>query len=338
MPLRQPRLPPHHAGAEEVKDWGADALRLQLQPLLPGLSVEVLPTVASTNTLLLDRARAGDTAACLLVAEEQTRGRGRMGRTWHSRAGSSLTFSLALPMAPADWSGLSLAVGLALAEALDPLIAKPAEPDEAGSAGSAGSGAAPPRIGLKWPNDLWLLDGRAALLEGRKLGGVLIETVGAGAGAQRVAVVGVGLNVLAQPAAGYRHEDSQERSHERSHESSHESSEGSREDYSQGYASLQEIDAGLTPPQVLARVAAPLLLALLRFQAHGFAPLVAAYARRDVLRGRPVSTTQPGLPNAVTHGLAEGVDLQGALRVRQGGLHRVVSGEVSARPRPLVEA
>ncbi len=315
MPLRQPRLPPHHAGAEKVNTavpthWGAEGLWLQLEPLLPGLSVEVLPTAASTNTLLLDRARAGDTAACLLVAEEQTSGRGRVGRAWHSRAGSSLTFSLALPMAPADWSGLSLAVGLALAEALDPL---PAEP---------GLAAAPPRIGLKWPNDLWLLDGPATSGAGRKLGGVLIETVSAASAAgsamnaaevdaPRVAVVGVGLNLLAQPDA--------------------ECSPGQFKDYSQGYASLQELDAGLTPPQVLARVAAPLLLALLRFQADGFAPLVEAYARRDVLRGRAVSTTQPGLPD----GVAQGVDTQGALCVRHGGLHRVVSGEVSVRPRPL---
>ncbi len=276
--------------------WGAEALWLQLEALLPGLSIEVLPRVASTNTLLLERARAGDVQPCLLVAEEQTQGRGRMGREWRSRAGASLTFSLALPLAVADWSGLSLAVGLALADALDPLPADPAE------------GA--PRIGLKWPNDLWLLDGPLAAGGGRKLGGILIETVGAGAsagpGSPRLAVVGVGLNLLPQPEEGL----------------------------SQGCACLQELDAQASAPQVLAGVAAPLLRALLRFQAAGFAPLAAAYARRDVLRGRPVSTTQAGLPE----GRAEGVDAQGALLVRHGGLHRVVSGEVSVRPRAAVEA
>ncbi len=279
--------------------WGAENLWLQLVPLLPGLSIEVLPQVASSNTLLLDRARGGDAQPCLLVAEEQTAGRGRLGREWHSRAGASLTFSLALALAPADWSGLSLAVGLALAEALDPLPGGP---------GLAASAA--PRIGLKWPNDLWLLDGPLGSGAGRKLGGILIETVSAGAavgadrhaavGAPRLAVVGVGLNLLPQPDEGY----------------------------SQGCACLQELDARVTAPQVLARVAAPLLRALLRFQAEGFAPLVAAYARRDVLRGSAVSTTQPGLPD----GVADGVDAQGALRVRRDGLHRVVSGEVSVRP------
>ena len=291
-------------------DWGAEALWLRLAPLLPGLSIEVLPQVASTNTLLLDRARGaggagGDTQPCLLVAEEQTSGRGRLGRAWRSRAGASLTFTLALPLAPADWSGLSLAVGLALAEALDP---QPAE-------------AAPltpltPRIGLKWPNDLWLIDGPVGAGAGRKLGGILIETVsagaradadagaGAGSGAPRLAVIGIGLNLQPQPDDGL----------------------------SQGYACLQELDAQASAPQVLARVAEPLLRALLRFQDHGFAPLVAAYARRDVLRGRRVSTTLADLPE----GEAEGVDAHGALRVRQGALHRVVSGEVSVRPQAQV--
>ena len=66
------------------------------------------------------RARAGRTEPVLLVAEQQTAGRGRLGRGWHSGAGDSLTFSLGLPLAPADWSGLSLAVGVSLAESLHP--------------------------------------------------------------------------------------------------------------------------------------------------------------------------------------------------------------------------
>jgi BirA family biotin operon repressor/biotin-[acetyl-CoA-carboxylase] ligase len=260
--------------------WAAADLELALQAVLPGLAVEVLPIAPSTNTLLLDRARQrADPQPCLLVAEAQTAGRGRQGRPWHSQAAASLTFSLALPLAPGDWSGLSLAVGLALADALD------------------GGPPAPPRIGLKWPNDLWLLDRPAG---GRKIGGILIETVSVGT--QRLAVVGVGLNVapLAVPLAGL----------------------------SQGLASLQEIDARWTPPTVLAQVAAPLLRALLRFERQGFAPLTQAYARRDVLRGTELVTTLP----QVSRGLAGGVDAAGALLVHhQGRLHRVVSGEVSVR-------
>jgi BirA family biotin operon repressor/biotin-[acetyl-CoA-carboxylase] ligase len=96
-----------------------------------------------------------------------------MGRQWHSPPGSSLTFSLGLPLAPADWPGLSLAVGVSLAESLAQL-----------------SGA---DVRIKWPNDLWLGSG--------KLAGILIET--AGTGPSRFAVIGVGIN-LNEPAASWR--------------------------------------------------------------------------------------------------------------------------------------
>jgi BirA family biotin operon repressor/biotin-[acetyl-CoA-carboxylase] ligase len=200
-----------------------------------------------------------------------------MGRAWLASPGASLTFSLAMTLAPADWSGLSLAVGLALADAL--------EPD------------GPARIGLKWPNDLWLLDAPRA---GRKLGGILIETVAVGE--HRLCVVGVGLNVLPLPVS----------------------------DLSQGYACVQELDPKASAPAVLAKVAPPLVAALKAFESDGFAPLVAHYARRDVLLGQPVTTTLPAVPE----GVAEGVDAQGALQVRAGALHAVTSGEVSVRLRP----
>ena len=286
--------------------WGAEALWQRLEPLLPGLSVEVLARAESTNTLLLDRARllAGqrdgpisrpgeldampgaertplgrrraDVQPCLLVAEHQTRGRGRLGRGWTSSPGASLTFSLALPLAPRSWAGMSLAVGLALAEALDD--------------------ADPPRLMLKWPNDLWLADGPG---RGRKLGGILIETVSVGG--RRMCVVGVGLNVLPQQVEGLAH----------------------------GYACLQEIDPDANAPATLARIAEPLVRALLTFEKQGFLPRRAAYARRDLLLGQAVTTTSPD----AREGVAEGVDEQGALRVRCGELHRIVSGEVSVRLR-----
>lgn len=138
---------------------------------LPGFTVEVLPSIDSTNTELMRRARNGLMDPVLLAADEQTAGRGRLGKGWHSRAGQSLTFSIALPMAPADWSGLSLAVGVSLAHSLHP------------------------DVRLKWPNDLWLHQ--------RKLGGILVETAGTGDPAvrQRLVVVGVGLNIARPDAA-----------------------------------------------------------------------------------------------------------------------------------------
>ena len=141
---------------------GAESLWQAVAPTCPGFTVEVLPTIDSTNTELMRRARAGRLEPVLLLAAEQTAGRGRRGRDWVSRPGASLTFSLGLPLAPADWSGLSLAVGASLVTAL------------------------PPAVRLKWPNDLWWQD--------RKLGGILVET--ASLGPQRYAVVGVGINLL----------------------------------------------------------------------------------------------------------------------------------------------
>ncbi|OYU89467.1 MAG: biotin--[acetyl-CoA-carboxylase] ligase, partial [Burkholderiales bacterium PBB5] len=97
-----PARTPSPTGAAPVLRWEAEALWLQLAPLRPGLSVEVLPQATSTNSLLLERARAGqDLQPCLLVAEHQSAGRGRQGKAWLSAPGASLTVSLALPLAPA---------------------------------------------------------------------------------------------------------------------------------------------------------------------------------------------------------------------------------------------
>ena len=155
--------------------WPAEAIWEAVEPRLPGFTVEVLPEIDSTNTELMRRARAGRLEPILLVAERQSAGRGRLGRTWVSGEAASgalpsLTFSLGLPLAPTDWSGLSLAVGLAVVESLHPALQ------------------------LKWPNDVWLQD--------RKLAGILIET--ASVGDARYAVIGVGINIAARDAEGLR--------------------------------------------------------------------------------------------------------------------------------------
>lgn len=281
----------------EHQHWGVEALWQDLEPLLPGMSIEVLARAESTNTALLERVRgesrthssfepspygrrAHDLQPCLLVAEHQTHGRGRMGRSWHAAPGASLTFSLSLPLAPADWSGLSLVVGCAVADALEPLD---------------GHADLQPRLQLKWPNDIWL--------DGRKLGGILIETVPAGA--QRVVVVGVGLNIHASDPQGQVG--------------------GEQPHYNTGYASLSELDARYTAPAVLARIARPLIRALLDFPQGGFAAWELAYARRDYLKGRQITA-------GAQEGLAQGVNAQGELLLQTAaGPQAVVSGEVSVR-------
>jgi len=292
VPLRQPQMPGDAARLEEV---GA-----ALRAAWPGLEieVEVVPATASTNSDLLERLRRGDTTPRLRVAERQTAGRGRHGRTWRAEAGASLTFSLALPLVRADWSGLSLAVGTALAEALD--------------------AAEPPRIGLKWPNDLWVLDAPG---RGRKLGGVLIESVATQA--PRIAVIGVGLNVRPFASDG-------ESAAATKADGRHAAQEVLQAAPEAAVATLAELDPSLDPSRALLRVAPALACAVLRFDREGFAAFHAAYARRDGLAGLAVRTTHP----QAEAGMALGVSPAGALIVRtaDGARVEVTSGEVSVRP------
>ncbi|MBI3045188.1 MAG: biotin--[acetyl-CoA-carboxylase] ligase [Betaproteobacteria bacterium] len=146
-------------------------------------ALDIRSAVDSTNTALLERAAAGAPAGAVLAAEWQPAGRGRLGRPWHAGLGEALTFSLLWRFArgAGAFSGLSLAVGVALARAL------------------AAAGA--PNVALKWPNDV--------LWRGRKLSGILTELAGDALG-PTAAVIGIGLNVrlsaatrarIGQPAA-----------------------------------------------------------------------------------------------------------------------------------------
>ena len=132
-----------------------------------GVAVEVVAQTGSTNADLLARA-ASLAAPLLLVAEHQTAGRGRAGRSWLSSPEGSLTFSLAWKFdgGPQLLTGLPLAIGVALAEAL---------------------GALGQPVQLKWPNDL--------LKDGDKLAGILVETQAAPGGGTWT-VIGIGLNLL----------------------------------------------------------------------------------------------------------------------------------------------
>jgi BirA family biotin operon repressor/biotin-[acetyl-CoA-carboxylase] ligase len=262
--------------------WFEDQIAADVAPLLPGFSVEVVHEIDSTNTELMRRGRSGRSAPVLLVAERQTAGRGRLGRPWQSAqaqdAPASLTFSLGLPLAPRDWSGLSLAVGVSIAERI-----------EAGHTS---------RVALKWPNDLWVDDG--------KLGGILIETAlpqgDANGASPRWLVIGVGLNIGARQGDGMRTPP----------------------------AWVQQWHPEATPQQVLLQVAAPLVRDVLAFGAQGFAPFAVRFAARDALCGREVQLSDG------TVGRSAGVGPGGELRVHTaGGMQSITSSEVSVRPRGM---
>lgn len=131
-------------------------------------SVAVLPVIDSTNQYLLDRLsdlRSGD--AC--VAEYQQAGRGRRGRKWVSPFGANLYISMywRLEQGPAAAIGLSLVIGIVMAEVLRDLGAE--------------------HVRVKWPNDLYLQD--------RKLAGILVELTGKTGDAAQI-VIGAGVNLV----------------------------------------------------------------------------------------------------------------------------------------------
>jgi len=131
----------------------------------------------STNTTLLECAAAGAAGGTVVVVEWQSGGRGRLGRAWHAGLGEALTFSLLwrFTRGAGALSGLSLAVGVALARAL-------------AAAGAHG-------IALKWPNDV--------VRDDAKLAGILTELAGDSLG-PTAAVIGVGINVRLSEATRAR--------------------------------------------------------------------------------------------------------------------------------------
>lgn len=247
-----------------------DPVQRQIQAL------EVAWSLDSTNSELLRRDTPVSGCAVLL-AERQTGGRGRRGRSWVSPLAAHVYLSVARRFGGglARLGGLSLVAGVAVAEGLRDL------------------GLA--QIGLKWPNDL--------VVEGRKLGGLLVEGGGEAGGPAR-AVIGVGLNVRmpAQQAASI----------------------------DQPWLDLaQALPQPVTRTAVAAAVLARLLPALEAFDAEGLAPFRPRYAALDALYGREVVVHLDG---GQVLGTAEGIAEDGALRLRMPqGLRDFHAGEVSVR-------
>jgi BirA family biotin operon repressor/biotin-[acetyl-CoA-carboxylase] ligase len=134
--------------------------------------LDVVEQTGSTNADLLARAAAGsDVAGAVLIAEHQTAGRGRHGREWSASPRAQIIMSVGVSVVDvpvAGWGWLSLATGVAVVDAVAPLL--------------QGTGV---QTGLKWPNDV--------LADGRKLAGILAEV------ARPVVVIGLGLNVTQSP-------------------------------------------------------------------------------------------------------------------------------------------
>lgn len=129
-----------------------------------------LASVTSTNDYLAQRWRENRERQIVpftaVLADFQTRGRGRLGRQWVAPSGSSLLMSVLVPAVPTNVTWLPLLAGIAVQDALAPLITS--------------------RVDLKWPNDV--------LVDGQKLGGILSEYLGESADTSWVAL-GIGINL-----------------------------------------------------------------------------------------------------------------------------------------------
>ncbi|MNZ77604.1 Bifunctional ligase/repressor BirA [compost metagenome] len=170
---------------QTLRDWGVDVFTVPgkgyslpepiqlldenvIRSQLKQGKVTVLPVIDSTNQYLLDRINelnSGDSC----VAEYQQAGRGRRGRKWFSPFGANLYLSMfwRLEQGPAAAIGLSLVIGIVIAEVLHDLGAD--------------------KVRVKWPNDLYLND--------RKLAGILVEMTGKTGDAAQI-VIGAGLNMV----------------------------------------------------------------------------------------------------------------------------------------------
>jgi BirA family biotin operon repressor/biotin-[acetyl-CoA-carboxylase] ligase len=151
-----------------MEELTPEAIQRDLDTQSLGRNVVCYDRVDSTNAVSIQLAQEGAPEGTLVVAEEQTAGRGRHRRKWLAPAGSSLLISFVLrpSLAPEELPLLLMASALAVAEAIE---------DSTGLA-----------VRFKWPNDI--------MLGGKKAGGILIET---GLSGQDVdyAVIGIGLNV-----------------------------------------------------------------------------------------------------------------------------------------------
>jgi BirA family biotin operon repressor/biotin-[acetyl-CoA-carboxylase] ligase len=219
--------------------------------------------VDSTNDDALALLRAGAAHGTVVAAESQRAGRGRRGRTWWSPPGNLYASFIVRPPAGRDRAQLAFVAGVAAAEAL---------------------GAAVP-VRLKWPNDL--------LLDGRKLGGILIECEDVGA------VIGIGINIVAAPTAA-----------------------------AHAAASLAGEGYPAVPPRdLLATVCGALEAWYGRWRIQGFAPVREAWLERAAGMGQTMAVR---LLDERLAGVFVGLDPGGALMLEtESGRRLVTAGDVT---------
>ena len=231
--------------------------------------------IDSTNSHLMNRAVVETVDGVVCVADHQTNGRGRRGRTWLTPAGGSIALSLGreISVVVAEIAPLSLVVGLAVANAIS-------------RSGLRG-------ISLKWPNDV--------LLDGAKVGGILIELVGSTI--PLVVVIGVGINVGSGTEVGAR--------------------------LGIAVGDIRTQHLGVSRNELIAEVVCNIHDLTTRFESQGFSGIRPEWERLHFHQNRPVEVV--GV-NETIEGVARGVTASGALIVETSlGIRYFTVGEVSLR-------
>ncbi len=260
--------------AQQISERLGKSVRCSLAQL------EVLAEVDSTNSVLLKGAKPATGTLSVCLAEYQSGGRGRRGRVWVAPFGRGLCLSLGwqFESQPRDLAALALAVGVVARRALTKLTGL--------------------EIQIKWPNDL--------LLDGKKLGGILVE-VSAESHGPCHAVVGIGINVSATPALA-----------------------GTPHAWTLGAADLATA-MGEQRPSRNALAAALIEAVASLFQNYavdGFSGYHAELADADYLQGRRVDAD--GII-----GTAIGIAADGMLLIEtDAGVRRILAGDVSVRTEP----
>ncbi|KMJ44718.1 biotin--[acetyl-CoA-carboxylase] synthetase [Xenorhabdus khoisanae] len=278
---------------QTIREWGVEILTLPgkgyrfpapmnlldkdvITNYHPSDRIEVIPVIDSTNQYLLDKLSelaSGD--AC--VAEYQYAGRGRRGRQWVSAFGRNLYLSMywRLEQGPAAAIGLSLVVGIVIAEVLN-------------------RQGAHERVKVKWPNDLYLDD--------KKLAGILVELTGKTGDAAQI-VIGIGMNISM--------------------------SSEQQKSINQRWTNLQQAGMTVERNKLIAEIISELKETLTQFENEGLSPFIPRWLKLDNFINRPVKLI---IGEQEIHGIARGIDQQGALLLDINGvITPYIGGEISLR-------
>ncbi|HVT62300.1 MAG TPA: biotin--[acetyl-CoA-carboxylase] ligase [Legionellaceae bacterium] len=256
-----------------------DCIRQQLKELKvqPSVGLHILSTIDSTNRYLKDISWTYPLELC--CAEEQTQGRGRFQRAWSSPNKGNLYCSLGLsiPQSISNVSALSLIVGIAIKQSLEQMDIKA-------------------DIRLKWPNDL--------LWQGKKLCGVLIESISFQK--ELRIIIGIGLNVNIDPKE-----------------------KKAMNLPNNSWCSLYEMTGQIFDRnRLLALLLRQINNDINQFTQHGLQPFLDRWQKWDYLQGKKIIVTQS---NECIQGMAQGINAFGQLIVIDDTqkIHYIASGEAS---------